>query len=69
MNAENIGWGPAIRMVMKHPKIRDRFNSIHPKLEKLGITGIEVTDEGFKFVKKNEGSIQSCFGTKTILAW
>ena len=55
MDPDKIELGPAIRLVMKHPKIRGKYNSIHPDLEEMGITGVEVTDQGFKFVRKSEG--------------
>ena len=54
-DTDKMGMGAAIRLVMRDTKIRGKFDSIHPDLEKEGYSGVEVTDEGFKFVRKNEG--------------
>ena len=51
---ENIELGPAIRLVMTHSKIKGKFDSIHPDLEKMGFTGVEVTDQGFRFVRNSQ---------------
>ena len=53
-DSEKIELGPAIRLVMTHSKINGKFDSIHPDLEKMGFTGVEVTDYGFRFVKSSE---------------
>ena len=54
-DTDKMGMGAAIRLVMTNNKIRGKFESIHPDLEKEGYSGVEVTDEGFKFARKNEG--------------
>ena len=45
-----IGTGEAIRMVIEHKTIRNKFGSVHAELKKIGITGINVTDTGFLFI-------------------
>ena len=44
------GLGPAIRRAMEHHEIRDKFTSICPELEEMGVTRLEVTDLGLQFV-------------------
>ena len=48
MDDDEIELGSAIRRVMKHLTIRNKFGSGN---EKLGIARVEVLDDGFKFVK------------------
>ena len=50
-NPSEMGMGPAIRLVMKHTRINGKFDDIHPELRDVGFTGVEVTDQGFKFVR------------------
>ena len=47
--------GKAIRKVLEYKTIRDKFSSIHPDLAEMGFSGVEVTDEGFRFVRNTEG--------------
>ena len=48
LHGSRIGW--AIRETIRHRSIREQFEGIHSKLQKLGYTGIHVTDIGFRFV-------------------
>ena len=48
--------GSAIRELMNHLSIRDKFSGIHPRLQELGYIRIEVTDTGFTFVARNGNS-------------
>ena len=43
--------GAALRSVLQHKEIRGQFSSIHPDLEAVGVTGVEVTDLGIRFVR------------------
>ena len=44
------GLGPAIRRAMEHKDIRDKFSGVCPELEKMGVTRLEITDLGLRFV-------------------
>ena len=44
------GLGPAIRLAMEHTGIRDKFSGVCPELEEMGVTRLEVTDQGLRFV-------------------
>ena len=46
------GLGPAIRRAMEHHEIRDKFSGVCPELEQMGVTRVEVTDQGLKFVSE-----------------
>ena len=45
--------GEAIREVINYPNIRGKFNSVHQDLKDLGVTKIEIGDNGIYF----EGNI------------
>ena len=49
--AKISGFGSAIRRVLDFHNIRGKFNGIKPDLKELGFLKIEVTDDGFHFVK------------------
>ena len=51
---DDSGIGQAIRETMNYISIRDKFLGIHPRLQDLGYTRIEVTDTGFTFVGDND---------------
>ena len=45
--------GACIRRVLNYATLRNRFdNFIHPELAAMGITKVEVLDEGLRFVKE-----------------
>ena len=44
------GLGPAIRLAMEQRDIRDKFRGVCPELEERGVTRLEVTDLGLRFV-------------------
>ena len=46
------GMGPAIRRAMEHHEIRDKFSGVCPELEQMGVTRVEVTNLGLKFVSE-----------------
>ena len=46
------GLGPAIRRAMEQRDIRDKFSGVCPELEQMGVTRVEVTDQGLKFVSE-----------------
>ena len=43
--------GAALRSVLQHQDIRGKFASVHPDLRAEGVTGVEVTDEGLRFLR------------------
>ena len=43
--------GAALRSVLQYREIRGQFSSIHPDLGAVGVTGVEVTDQGIRFVR------------------
>ena len=44
------GLGPAIRLVMEQRDIREKFSGVCPELEERGVTSLEITDLGLRFV-------------------
>ena len=44
--------GAALREVIHHKTIRDKFTSVHPDLRARGITRVEVRDEGLYFARE-----------------
>ena len=52
---DKIGWGEAIRRVLQYRTLRGKFTSVHSDLQKEGIIRVEVTDEGFLFVRNKQG--------------
>ena len=57
IDPDKIGMGNAIRRVLSYYTIRDRFSSIHPDLADIGFSRVEVTEEGFRFIRNTEGTI------------
>ena len=47
--------GSMIKLVMSHGTMRGMFDSVHPELEEMGITAIEVTEKGFRFCRSTGG--------------
>ena len=45
--------GAALREVIHHKTIRDKFTSVHPDLRARGITRVEVRDEGLYFARES----------------
>ena len=43
--------GPSLQRVLKYWTMRDKFQGIHPALAEKGVTGVEVTDEGLRFLR------------------
>ena len=43
--------GAALREVIHHSTIRDKFTSVHPDLRARGITRVEVRDDGLFFAR------------------
>ena len=52
VDPEKIELGEAIRSVISYPSIAGKFNGIMPELKSLGYCSVQVTDEGFQFIKK-----------------
>ena len=44
------GLGPAIRLAMEERGIREKFSGVCPELEERGVTRLEITDLGLRFV-------------------
>ena len=45
--------GEALREVINFANIRGKFDSIHPDLKNIGVTKIEIGDNGLKFEGKS----------------
>ena len=52
---DKIGLGTAILKALNYYKIRGKFEFIHPQLREIGVTGVKVTNEGFMFIKNDQG--------------
>ena len=51
--------GAAIKEVIHYPTIRGKFSSVHPDLVAVGITRVELGEEGLHFITKNYPGIAS----------
>ena len=40
------GYAAAIRRVLEHPSLRDKFCGVRAELAELGFSGVEITQEG-----------------------
>ena len=45
------GIGAALRLVLTHSGLRDKFNGVTLKLEEAGFRSIQVTDSGFRLIR------------------
>ena len=45
------GLGAALRLVLTHKSLRDKFNGVNKELEEAGIRSIQVTDTGFRLIR------------------
>ena len=48
------GLGAALRLVLTHRTMRDKFSGVRRELEEAGFSSILVEDEGFTLVKRDE---------------
>ncbi len=48
------GLGAALRLVLTHTTIRDKFRGVRTELEEAGFTSILVEDEGLTLVRRDE---------------
>ena len=45
------GIGAALRLVLTHRSLRDKFTGVNRDLEKAGFRRIQVTDTGFRLIR------------------
>ena len=50
-------FGAAIKEVIYHKTIRGKFSSVHPDLAAIGITRVEVGEEGLYFIANNSPGV------------
>ena len=53
------GIGAALRLVLTHRSLRDKFTGVNKDLKEAGFRSIEVTDTGFRLVPEDEPSINN----------
>ena len=53
------GIGAALRLVLTHKSLRDKFNGVNRELEEAGIRSIQVTDTGFRLIKADEDIVDA----------
>ena len=46
------GIGAALRLVLTHVGLRDKFTGVTRELEEAGYRSIQVTDTGFRLIRK-----------------
>ena len=49
--------GAAIKEIIQYPTIRGKFSSVHPDLAAIGITRVEVGEEGLYFIANNSPGV------------
>ena len=47
---EDAEIGPSLIRVLKYSTMKDKFTGIHPILSKIGITRVEITEQGLVFI-------------------
>lgn len=51
-SAEDVGGlGAALRLVLTHRSLRDKFTGVNRELEEAGFRSIQVTDTGFRLIR------------------
>ena len=60
------GIGAALRLVLTHKSLRDKFTGVNKELEKAGFRSIEVTDTGFRLIRDWDTGLnqEMAFGAK-----
>ena len=60
------GIGAALRLVLTHRSLRDKFTGVNRDLEKAGFRSIQVTDTGFRLIRDwdTELNQEMAFGDK-----
>ena len=51
LNPEKIDFCDALTDVLQFPSLRGKFSSVHKDLRAEGITGVEITKDGFRFLR------------------
>ena len=51
LNPEKIDFCDALTDVLQFPSLRGKFSSVHEDLRAEGITGVEITKDGFRFLR------------------
>ena len=54
---ETADVGSSLKRVLKYWTVRDKFTKVHPHLARLGVTKIEVADEGLHFFFRSDDEI------------
>ena len=65
------GLGAALRLVLTHKSLRDKFTGVNRELEEAGIRSIEVTDKGFRLIRDQDTKLNQeiPFGEDTKNTW
>ena len=48
------GYAAAIRRVLEHKSLRDKFCGVRAELAELGYTGVEITQEGIQLTREED---------------
>ena len=51
---ERIKFGPSLRAILQHLTLRDKFDEVSEDLEALGVTRVEVGDQGLIFHREGD---------------
>ena len=51
---ERIEFGPSLRAVLQHVTLRDKFDEVSEELAALGVTRVEVGDQGLIFHREGD---------------
>ena len=46
------GYAAAIRRVLEHPSLRNKFLGVRAELAELGFSGVEITQEGIQLTRE-----------------
>ena len=53
---DEISVGMMVMKMLDWPTMRDKFATVHDDLEQLGITGVDVEEQGLYFVGYKQGN-------------
>ena len=67
LNPEKIDFCDALTDVLQFPSLRGKFSSVHEDLRAEGITGVEITKDGFRFLRDTRDLVGTSADEEEIL--
>ena len=67
LNPEKIDFCDALTDVLQFPSLRGKFSSVHEDLRAEGITGVEISKNGFRFLRDTRDLVSTSEDEEEIL--